>query len=389
MTTRKSFAVEAIAFAVFCLFSSLVVKPSFPRWIFFVGTLSTLYLYTTTAGSAVVDGVLAVAYMWFLLNASDLILLSNPQRDFRWIRQKEVHIENASLTERVKWALRLLSSPRGVGWNFQPKGRVLRPRPAPGTSRASFLVNQTGIFLLRVLIIDMCGLYIRHSPMSPTNGISFTERIWYWRLIDLSIWVAQVQAGLAIVHSIVCLVSVALHLSRPEDWSEWFGSWTDAYTIRRVWGRVWHQWLRKIFYDHSKFVTERVLGLKPETPVSSFVQLYIAFFFSGSMHSLCDSMGGGRFEDSRGFLFFNLQALGIVVEEGVIAAGRGLGIKRGHPIFYIVGYVWVVAWFSVLLPMWWDPMLRAGFWDQKITIFPPEWYERAAKLVGERVALSF
>ncbi|KAF9024668.1 hypothetical protein BDZ89DRAFT_1114574 [Hymenopellis radicata] len=122
MTTRKSFAVEAIAFAVFYLFSSLVVKPSFPRWIFFVGTLSTLYLYTTTAGSAVVDGVLAVAYMWFLLNASDLILLSNPQRDFRWIRQKEVHIENASLTERVKWALRLLSSPGGVGWNFQPKG---------------------------------------------------------------------------------------------------------------------------------------------------------------------------------------------------------------------------------------------------------------------------
>ena len=35
------------------------------------------------------------------------------------------------------------------------------------------------------------------------------------------------------------LVAVGLGLSRPEDWPDTFGSWSDAYTLRRLWGYVY------------------------------------------------------------------------------------------------------------------------------------------------------
>ncbi|KAF8909522.1 hypothetical protein CPB85DRAFT_1253557 [Mucidula mucida] len=225
---------EVFIFAVACLVGSLVVKPSFPRWIFFLGTLSMTYLYTTTSGNMGFDVAIAPCGIWFLLTASDMILLSEPQREFRWVRQKQTDIEKAPFSSRLKWGLRLLSSMRGVGWNFEPK--IFRPRAARGTSRMSFLAKHVGAFFLWLVARDIATLYIGQSPAFTKEGIPLTDRPWYWRLPDTFFNVMAIECGVVLVHSLVCLVSVALHLSRPEDWTHSFGNWGDAYTIRRLWG---------------------------------------------------------------------------------------------------------------------------------------------------------
>jgi len=39
-------------------------------------------------------------------------------------------------------------------------------------------------------------------------------------------------------HSILSLVCVGLVLSSPTLWPDWWGSWGDAYTVRKLWGYV-------------------------------------------------------------------------------------------------------------------------------------------------------
>ncbi|KAF9033406.1 hypothetical protein BDZ89DRAFT_1062878, partial [Hymenopellis radicata] len=351
MEEHNTYAREVFIFAVACLVGSLVVKPSFPRWIFFIGSLSMTYLYTTTSGSMGFDVAIAPCGIWFLLTASDMILLSEPQREFRWVRQKQTEIENAPFGARLQWGLRLFSSMRGVGWNFEPK--IFRPRAARGTSRISFLMKHVGAFFLWLIARDIATLYVGQSPAFTKEGIPLTGRL---------------------VHSLVCLVSVTLHLSRPEDWTHSFGYWGDAYTIRRLWGRTWHQLLRRFLSAHGKFVSRRVLHLQPGTNASSYVQLYVAFFLSGVIHSVCEPM-------RRDFHFFLLQAVAITLEDGIIAIGKKLGVRQGRAI-HILGYLWVATWFYHTLPIWWEPMRRVDLWDTySDTALPAEWYARLAGLV--------
>ncbi len=43
-------------------------------------------------------------------------------------------------------------------------------------------------------------------------------------------------AILKMYYEAASLLAVGLGLGRPEDWPDMFGNWSDAYTLRRLWG---------------------------------------------------------------------------------------------------------------------------------------------------------
>ena len=52
----------------------------------------------------------------------------------------------------------------------------------------------------------------------------------------MAVWLVMVYSFLRLLYFSFSLVMVAAHLGDPEDWPNMFGSWSDAYTVRRLWG---------------------------------------------------------------------------------------------------------------------------------------------------------
>ncbi|KAJ7054622.1 hypothetical protein C8F01DRAFT_1323017 [Mycena amicta] len=67
--------------------------------------------------------------------------------------------------------------------------------------------------------------------------------------------------------------------------------------------------------------------------------------------------GGG------GLRFFVLQAVGISVEESIVALGRRLGLDRWPIPWKLLGYFWVWTWFAFTAPRWLDPLRHVGVFE--------------------------
>jgi hypothetical protein len=63
--------------------------------------------------------------------------------------------------------------------------------------------------------------------------------------------------------------------------------------------------------------------------------------------------------------FFMAQALVITVEDGVIGVGKSYGLTD-RKLWRILGYLWVQTWFALLLPVWIQPHVNAGFFENGI-----------------------
>ncbi|PPQ75608.1 hypothetical protein CVT24_010927 [Panaeolus cyanescens] len=118
-------------------------------------------VFFTTTGDPQGDMGLGGGMGTFLLIGGDFLLLNNPQKDLYRVcdgeRYRSKH--KPSLPARVQWALDLIFSPRGVGWNFEPPF-ILEKRKAMKTgekaSRSSFMIEQLIRLLLLVSLDQVC-----------------------------------------------------------------------------------------------------------------------------------------------------------------------------------------------------------------------------------------
>jgi hypothetical protein len=86
--------------------------------------------------------------------------------------------------------------------------------------------------------------------------------------------------------------------------------------------------------------------------------LYIAFFLSGLCHAAPDLAVSKVFRDAwTTFIYYMLQAVVITGEDGLIALGKAIGIRR---VPSVVGYAWVIFWMSLLGPIWAESMVKRG-----------------------------
>jgi len=212
---------------------SLVVRPSPYRRLLFIPTLSIcLYLafYTTSADIASKNAVACTAFSLIFFSL-DLTALTDVQNELRLVGQK-TSISTASLSDRFWWALRLLSSPRGIGWAHEPTTHIL---PHPTTSRVRFLSNQLLRTAKFIIIFDIVRVLSYSNPYFQKGGPSLADAGLLWRSTVLAL-VITTYASLARVYTIYSIVSVGFGLTVPGDWPPLFGYLGDAYTVRRSWG---------------------------------------------------------------------------------------------------------------------------------------------------------
>jgi len=214
-------------------FLSLVVRPSPYRGLLFIPTLSIcLYLafYTTSTDIASNNG-LTCAVFSLIFTSLDFTVITDVQNEIRLVGQK-TSISTASLSDRFWWALRLLSSLRGIGWAHEPTTHIL---PHPTTSRVRFLWDQLLHTAKYTIIFDVVRVLSYSNPYLQKGGPFLTDAGLLWRSTVLA-QVITTYASMARIYTIYSIVSVGLGLTVPGDWPPLFGYLGDAYTIRRSWG---------------------------------------------------------------------------------------------------------------------------------------------------------
>ena len=123
------------------------------NWIFFI-PIFIICIYSVffcPPGSTMKDFGDIISTLSVTLTASDYILLRNRQPELRKIGQKKATSE-MTFKERLKWAVSLLATPRGIGWAHEPTDQI---PPRPTASRRKFMTpSQVLIRITRQL--DLC-----------------------------------------------------------------------------------------------------------------------------------------------------------------------------------------------------------------------------------------
>ncbi|KAB5522123.1 membrane bound O-acyl transferase family-domain-containing protein [Coniochaeta sp. 2T2.1] len=155
----------------------------------------------------------------------------------------------------------------------------------------------------------------------------------------------------------VAIVAVGLGVTGVEEWRPLFGSVFEIYSLRNFWGKFWHQMYRDLITDPAHVIAHDVLGLPARGLVTKYVKLLVAVLVSAFFHLLIDLGNGHTWSESQAFYFYTVQALGVMVEDAVVALwtrcfgkpdpkSRLAGMQR-H-----VGAVWLWAFMAWTVPSW-------------------------------------
>ncbi|RPD52491.1 hypothetical protein L226DRAFT_617898 [Lentinus tigrinus ALCF2SS1-7] len=324
---------------------------------------------TTTTGATPTDYSVGSSNLGNLFfNVLLFVWIVDPMTELRYVRDEDPSpLASRSLLARVYNASCIIRNYRLIGWNVQ------KSITHTNTSRAQFLRYQFRQFLWSFLLTDLAESYVhayraRLDARGPPLPGGFLLHSW-----GLLACAVTICLSAKIFYEIASLLAVGLGFSQPQDWPDLFGSISDAYTLRRLWARTWHQMFGRHFSSWGKLVV-RMLRIPRGTWLSSQTQVYTAFLVSALLHSFGDIMVDKR-EFGRSFPFFLSQAAAITFEDTVIALGKSYGIaggKEGPPrAIKVLGYAWVLLWLQFSGPMYVDWLYEARIVGDPFLPFSP------------------
>ncbi|KAF8149479.1 membrane bound O-acyl transferase family-domain-containing protein [Crassisporium funariophilum] len=351
-----SFVVEGLSILAFA------AKPSPYRKGFFIPIIF-IVLYSLLFTSIEVGGVpenigVGSRLMTALFFASTNILLSDVQRELRIVGQK-IDISEAPFLSRLWWGITLWGNPRGVNYAHEPT-RSLPPRPTH-TSRPKFILSQLLWTALYLVAYDLARLVNRANPYNATEVPTITGYQWLWRFAAFG-YLINILIIMEIEYMLASIVSVILGITSPRDWPATYGSLLDAYTVRRFWGKSWHQLFRRMFTLHAEYLA-RKLHLPKKSKFTTYFKLVVVFFMSGVLHFGGDYAVTQDWTQSGAIKCFVLQAAIIMFEDGFLALARRAGLTRPMWLTKIIGYLWVISCLAYTLPYWSDQGLRLGYME--------------------------
>ncbi|KAF7360703.1 MBOAT-2 domain-containing protein [Mycena venus] len=216
------------------------------------------------------------------------------------------------------------------------------------------------------ILQDACNLFIRSNPMFHADGPGWTAYGWGWRALAAAVWGFNIYSVMMLGSLLFSAVCVACRISEPEEWPLLFGGPREAYSIRRFWGRAWHQFMRRYVSTHGKYLAQHLLRLPSGGNASAYVQLYTAFLISGLIHYIAETMALDHWRGGA-MPFFMFQACAITVEDFILFAARKAGIRDGWAV-RAVGYAWTWAWLALTLPGWQESLVHGGQMEEGLPV---------------------
>ncbi|KAG2340943.1 hypothetical protein BDR05DRAFT_888905 [Suillus weaverae] len=307
-------------------------------------------------GVGYIDYMLGSTIASYAIHSFYLLLLGKPLKNFKSVENANEKVHE-SWWKRILHVAHVMQSPRGVGWNYQ----VNNVPAAPRQPRYLFILTSFLRAAYHAVLFEVARLYVWYNPACSSATVG--TRSYGVRCADAIAFIGLTYWGLNAGYFAMAAGSVALGLCEPRMWPDLFGSWHDAYTVRRAWGRIWHQTLRSFLAPLGKAISS-VLGFKRGTSGSSYTQIYVAFLISGLVHTGGDIVlsGSSASPVSRPLFsmpFFFSQAIVITLEDLLIRIARRLGVKDSTWT-RALGFVWVAVWFGWCVPGYVENMIRAG-----------------------------
>ncbi|KAI0883682.1 membrane bound O-acyl transferase family-domain-containing protein [Annulohypoxylon maeteangense] len=306
-----------------------------------------------TSGDVVTD--YTMSSMFFVLWIMHVYHAGNKDGGPRYIGNPEKPLPGGGVGDRdsptylqkLKWAVRLTATPRGIGWDWQVKN--VPPHPGANLPPLQFVWGQvvevvwrTALKAVAVYVIGVC----KAVQLSTTSlvadwlldtTVAWCGAVWSWNTIG-----ASNAAGAAI--------TVMLGICEPWEWPPVFGSLGDAWSVRQVWSTSYHQLMRKPF-QFPGLRLARFLCLKKGTFGSRYLQLYSTFYISCCIHRY-QSYIVSRHENGE-FAFFMLQPVIISVEDFLRWVWRkSVSPKQKEDLArfeVLIGYFWTIAAFTFTL----------------------------------------
>ena len=141
-------------------------------------------------------------------------------------------------------------------------------------------------------------------------------------------WAAAFKAyyGICLFYYIGAFLTVVINIYTPSEWPPAFGTFSNAFTVRKMWGSCWHQWMRRPCGEAGRIVKE-LCGFRTGSFASRYSQVWAGFTISALAHHTGAMVGG--FEDN-GFwqcIYFMSQPLAIMGEDFIMFLGRSIEIE--------------------------------------------------------------
>ncbi|KAK6534379.1 hypothetical protein TWF281_005702 [Arthrobotrys megalospora] len=290
---------------------------------------------------------------------------------------------------RAKWALSLVTSHRGIGWNIQvPLQKIRYP-----SSRGAFILESMASVLSIYLGLYACGQLcdymvevLRKEVDSPYPWVYELFKNEIFQMIVAFMGIFAMVSNSALVYNFVRMICVSSGIKgdwgKIESWPNMFGDFEDAWSIRNVWGRAWHQNLRRCLTAPGEkiacfvFGSPSKLGRIPRL-IRRYFLVFSAFAVSGLLHSLAVYYGSKTdtmpYNDSTpahlrpgwyvtGY-FFYIQPIAITLEDFVCwvtgASTEAKGVKATK-VRWFIGMVYTLAWFTWgTAALWIHPQLAS------------------------------
>ncbi|TRM69512.1 membrane bound O-acyl transferase family-domain-containing protein [Schizophyllum amplum] len=311
---------------------------------------------TLTLGNPAIDYQGAsIGFGWSAFTALHFYFLVDPLHDGTRHREDMQLAKDKPFGKRLWWATCLLFSNRGIGWTTAIPHLPQMPHYRSGKEFALARLRDAVFFFF---VTDLAGTYFAQNPITSYRAgerLPISSQGLLFQCITVAITVCHFWANSQMSYSIISVIAVACG-SEPRDWPPMWGDLLETYTLRKVWGRVWHQLMRRYVASTGKAVVH-LLGVQRGTNASSYIQLYVGFLASGLTHTWGDRQIDVTVGDS--VPFFMLQAIAITFEDGVIALAKKAGMKE-NAATWAVGRLWAATVLLATLPMLVRPALATG-----------------------------
>jgi hypothetical protein len=190
------------------------------------------------------------------------------------------------------------------------------------------------------------AVFFRRLPASLNGAEMFArfEHFVYWCVLNMYLYEA--------FHSVFAVLFVACGFDAPGEWSmSLFGPCCEAYSVRRYWGKHWHNYIYESFSSHTKIATRGWLRMERGTLLTRLVENTAVFAASGIMHSAVQWVQNPSSTEHWCIAVWYVgQMVPIVVEDAVQGVWRRkkkeIGIKDSMWLGCVeraVGYAWVVG----------------------------------------------